>query len=93
MELLATLAVFVFFGLIGAYILAEYQKGGTGFLVGCLLGPIGVMLALFEKRKLQRSTERECPSCASRILRKAKVCKHCGRDVDVDMPPWEPGSR
>jgi uncharacterized membrane protein YdbT with pleckstrin-like domain len=26
--------------------------------------------------------ERECPYCAERILSKAKVCKHCGRDVE-----------
>jgi DNA-directed RNA polymerase subunit RPC12/RpoP len=26
--------------------------------------------------------ERECPYCAERILRKARVCKHCGRDVE-----------
>ena len=26
--------------------------------------------------------ERECPHCAERILRKARVCKHCGRDVE-----------
>lgn len=28
--------------------------------------------------------ERECPFCAETILKKAKVCKHCGRDV---LPP------
>lgn len=27
--------------------------------------------------------ERECPFCAERILVKAKVCKHCGRDVSA----------
>lgn len=26
--------------------------------------------------------ERDCPYCAERILAKAKVCKHCGRDVE-----------
>lgn len=26
--------------------------------------------------------ERECPFCAELILRKARVCKHCGRDVE-----------
>ena len=26
--------------------------------------------------------ERECPYCAERILKKARVCKHCGRDVE-----------
>jgi uncharacterized membrane protein YdbT with pleckstrin-like domain len=25
--------------------------------------------------------ERDCPFCAERILARAKVCKHCGRDV------------
>jgi uncharacterized membrane protein YdbT with pleckstrin-like domain len=25
--------------------------------------------------------ERECPYCAERILARARVCKHCGRDV------------
>lgn len=26
--------------------------------------------------------ERECPYCAEWILKKARVCKHCGRDVE-----------
>ena len=26
--------------------------------------------------------ERECPFCAERILKRAKVCKHCGREVE-----------
>ncbi len=26
--------------------------------------------------------ERECPYCAERILKKARVCKHCGRNVE-----------
>jgi len=29
--------------------------------------------------------ERECPHCAERILARARVCKHCGRDV-VPVP-------
>ena len=26
--------------------------------------------------------ERDCPYCAEPILTKARVCKHCGRDVE-----------
>jgi uncharacterized membrane protein YdbT with pleckstrin-like domain len=26
--------------------------------------------------------ERECPYCAERILKRARVCKHCGREVE-----------
>ena len=31
--------------------------------------------------------ERECPFCAERILVRAKVCKHCGRDVSAAAMP------
>lgn len=30
--------------------------------------------------------ERECPYCAERILSKARVCKHCGREVGPLIP-------
>jgi hypothetical protein len=29
----------------------------------------------------EQRVERDCPYCAERILAKARVCKHCGRDV------------
>jgi len=44
--------------------------------------------------------ERECPYCAELILKKARVCKHCGRDVEPlagtgiaaqALPPAPPG--
>ena len=31
----------------------------------------------------EERVERDCPYCAERILLKAKVCKHCGRNVSV----------
>src|SRR5579863_8291102 len=45
--------------------------------------------------------ERECPYCAERILKKARVCKHCGRDVEppatadaaAQTPPPAPPQR
>ena len=50
------------------------------------------VVALDERRGSQPATpgssepaaprvERECPYCAERILARARVCKHCGRDV------------
>lgn len=41
----------------------------------------------------QERCEIECPYCAEMILKKAKVCKHCGRDVAsdtaIDQQPTE----
>ena len=42
-------------------------------------GPLGAT-APREPRGEPRA-ERECPYCAERILARARVCKHCGRDV------------
>lgn len=91
--------------MLGAAILSRYNKAGTGFLLGAILGPIGLLFALVirsgESKKehqerhneqmkavanLKASTEikkpqRECPYCAESILAKAKVCKHCGKEV------------
>jgi hypothetical protein len=33
------------------------------------------------KLSFELREERECPYCAEQILKKARVCKHCGRDV------------
>jgi membrane protein YdbS with pleckstrin-like domain len=30
---------------------------------------------------IEQRVERDCPFCAERILARARVCKHCGRDV------------
>lgn len=42
--------------------------------------------ALTELKAVQESTktQRECPFCAENILAKAKICKHCGKDVDPE---------
>lgn len=31
--------------------------------------------------------ERDCPYCAERILARAKLCKHCGRDIEPSTAP------
>lgn len=57
------------------------EKGGTGALreqsvVEGITNPVG-------------RVERECPYCAELILAKARVCKHCGRDV-IPIPEVGP---
>lgn len=36
--------------------------------------------------------QRDCPWCAERILRKAVVCKHCGREIGTDSSADTPAS-
>ena len=44
--------------------------------IGALDQPGAPVAAIGEARE-----ERECPFCAERILVKARICKHCGREV------------
>lgn len=99
---LAWIAFSVLAGIIG------HSKGRSGlglFFVSLVLSPIiGLiaaiaMPALGDPRPvsgLQPDAERvKCPHCAEQILREAKVCKHCGRDVEPQVvqtttPPPQP---
>lgn len=75
---------------IGAAAIAS-SKGRSvfGWLIGgFLLGPIGLLIVgLMGRPAPDESILRKCPHCAEQILKEAKVCKHCGRDVEpVDAP-------
>ncbi len=98
--------------IISASILGRYNKAGTGFMLGFILGPLGLLFSFIimsseSKKEIKKQHEetieaiksanqepatqgklieekelRECPFCAEEILSKAKLCKHCGKDIE-----------
>lgn len=62
-------------------------SGGMGFLAGVLLGPIGIIVALFMGNEAARVEKvvssgqmKKCPMCAEAVLMDAVICKHCRHD-------------
>jgi hypothetical protein len=72
------------------------RKGGKpagGFLVGGLLGALGVfMLAAATPRQAEIDSDARsagltpCPHCAELIKGQARVCRYCQRDVAAPAP-------
>jgi len=82
------LIIWIAFGIVGGLI-AE-SKGNSsfwGFILGVLLGPIGLLISLFtseneEMKEKRKGNTLKCPYCANYIKKEATVCKHCGRKLE-----------
>ncbi len=71
------------------------SKGGSavlGFLAGLLLGPLGIIIALFMGTEEGRARVRvasgeakRCPMCAEAVLADAIICKHCRHDFYAEF--------
>lgn len=60
-------------GMIGLGIGRTRGRGGDGFLLGFLLGPIGWLVILLLERH-----GRKCPECLGIVPEAAIRCRHCG---------------
>lgn len=93
MELLLVGGVFfwVLFGIISALIASGRGRSGCGgFALGVLLGPFGLLIALFlsedqeklDQRLVQSGERRHCPNCMQVIHSNAKQCPFCDHAQD-----------
>jgi hypothetical protein len=75
------------------------SKGGNrglGFIVGLILGPIGIIIALFMGNEAGRvaaqvssGKAKKCPMCAEAVMVDAVICKHCGHDFYAEFKDTE----
>jgi hypothetical protein len=84
------LVIWIIFGVISSIIASNKGNSGCGgFLLGALLGPIGLLIALFSSDNKPKvfnpiNYTRRCPYCAELVHNEAIVCKHCSRDIPIE---------
>ena len=64
--------VWIVCALLGAIIGSRKGEAGSGFLIGLVFGPLGVLFAL-----LSSGNRKPCPHCKEPIQKKAEICPHC----------------
>ena len=69
-------------GIVAAVIGSHKRAGGTGFILGFLLGPFGILIAIF-----MQGEQKTCPFCAELVKPGALLCKHCGRNIEEVICP------
>jgi hypothetical protein len=81
MEPLVPLAIWFAFG--AAAYLVTAQKGrddaGSAGVIGFLLGPIGLVMAIMAKPASAERTGRVCANCGKTVAQdRDRLCNHCG---------------
>ena len=85
--------IVLFFGALGGVVGQSKGRTSLGFWLGFLLGPIGVIAALF-----LNDHSHVCPECGGFLAEGARRCMHCGQKLLPDsvqscgsaIPPDDP---
>jgi hypothetical protein len=76
--------VAILFGVVSGLLARSKGRSVLGwFLVGLIIGPFALIVAVMPPTA-QEGRFIECPACCEVIQSEARVCRHCGSQVEVE---------
>lgn len=79
------------FGLLTGWVAETKNRNPwDGFLLGALLGPLGLLAFGLTSPAVARVGTKLCPRCAERVKSAAKVCRFCGHEFAEEPASAQP---
>jgi hypothetical protein len=72
-------------GIVGGIIAGRKGRSRIGWFILCGLSPLLIIVIALLPPVVSKGHTKKCPYCAEIIKEDAIVCKHCGREMPIEM--------